>query len=481
MSDKVTLDFKAKHPCRRHSKEEKKKQKREWKERRRLERKKSKECKNQARQPENHVERETCNAPQNKAVSHTLTVSARSQTGKQVEEITVEAEVWEHLNRTEAILDSSVSPTEKNLEQIAVEREVRESLKRRKANQTPPLSPAVKNVEEMRGPLKRRKPNPAPSSDALQTAKSRGERCVVLARFKNSQFSAENPFRMPVCKPYVAATTEKVKKCEVPLENRQERNISEVPLKPREVDCSLLVKIGEDAVGSDTFGECFIADYRGIKVVVKEMKKRNDSLKETGRCKKEVLHEAKVLNTLGDHEGLPLLFGVCVDMEPFCLVTQFYGLGDESLTLHKAIKSKILDKSQTAEIFLSLLRTLEYIHSKGYLHNDLKSNNVVLEQRRGCFCPIIIDFGKSKPINKPDCRKRSHQTGGADYIAPEVRNGLKETTSSDVYSLGKMLERAVYGRSFSILFSEIVVQATNSFFIDRPSVSELIIRLQNLA
>ena len=84
---------------------EKKKQKREWKERRRLERKKSKECKNQARQRENHVERETCNAPQNRAVSHTLTVPARSQTDKQLEEITVEAEVREHLNRTEAILD----------------------------------------------------------------------------------------------------------------------------------------------------------------------------------------------------------------------------------------------------------------------------------------------------------------------------------------------------------------------------------------
>ena len=289
----------------------------------------------------------------------------------------------------------SVSPTEKNLEQIVVEREVRESLKRRKANQTPPLSPAVKNVEEMRGPLKRRKPNPAPSSDALRTAKTRGERCVVLARFKNSQFSAGNPFRVPVCKPYVAATTEKVKKCEVPLENRQERNISEAPLKPREVDRSLLVKIGEDAIGSGSFGECFIADYRGIKVVVKEMKKRNDTLKETGRCKKEVLHEAKVLNTLGDHEGLPLLFGVCVDMEPFCLVTQFYGLGDESLTLHKAIKSKILDKRQTAQIFLSLLRTLEYIHSKGYLHNDLKSKMLYLNKGEVVFAQLLLILGRA--------------------------------------------------------------------------------------
>ena len=107
------------------------------------------------------------------------------------------------------------------------------------------------------------------------------------------------------------------------------------------------------------------------------------------------MHEAKVLNTLGDHEGLPLLFGVCVDMEPFCLVTQFYGLGDESLTLHKAIKSKILDKRQTAQIFLSLLRTLEYIHSKGYLHNDLKSKMLYLNKGEVVFAQLLLILGRA--------------------------------------------------------------------------------------
>ena len=124
---------------------------------------------------------------------------------------------------------------------------------------------------------------------------------------------------------------------------------------------------------------------------------------------------------------------------------------------------------------------LEYIHAKGYLHNDLKSNNVLLERRNDCYRPVIIDFGKSKPIAKVGQNSRNSKIRTADYIAPEVRNRFKETTASNVYSLGKMLERAVFGRSFSNLFCRIISQTTNSSYLDRPSVLELIILLKNIA
>ena len=64
---------------------------------------------------------------------------------------------------------------------------------------------------------------------------------------------------------------------------------------------------------------------------------------------------------------------------------------------------------------------------------------------------------------------------------PEVRNGFKETTAGDIYLLGKMLKQAVFGRSLSNLFSRIISQTTNSSYIDKPSVLELIILLKNIA
>ena len=111
--------------------------------------------------------------------------------------------------------------------------------------------------------------------------------------------------------------------------------------------------------------------------------------------------------------------------------------------------------------------------AKGYLHNDLKTNNVLLERSSDVFHPIIIDFGKSKPIER-SAQVRKRRGVSADYIAPEVRSGSEETTASDVYSVGKMLERAVHGRSFKGLFSNIIPCAT-AF-----SCSGLTVELENV-
>ena len=75
-----------------------------------------------------------------------------------------------------------------------------------------------------------------------------------------------------------------------------------------------------------------------MKTVVIEMKMRNESRKEIERCKREVLHEAEVINSLGDHPNLPFLFGVCTEKELISLLLQFYETGDRSLTLSKAVK-----------------------------------------------------------------------------------------------------------------------------------------------
>ncbi|CAH3044267.1 unnamed protein product [Pocillopora meandrina] len=41
--------------------------------------------------------------------------------------------------------------------------------------------------------------------------------------------------------------------------------------------------------------------------------------------------------------------------------------------------------------------TLSYVHSKGYLHKDIKANTVVLERESNSakYNPILIHFGKS--------------------------------------------------------------------------------------
>ena len=51
--------------------------------------------------------------------------------------------------------------------------------------------------------------------------------------------------------------------------------------------------------------------------------------------------EASAITGIGDHWGIPLLFGVSTDRAPF-LVLQFHALRSESVTLFKAASEKVI-------------------------------------------------------------------------------------------------------------------------------------------
>lgn len=84
---------------------------------------------------------------------------------------------------------------------------------------------------------------------------------------------------------------------------------------------------------------------------------------------------------------------------------------------------------------------VEYVHRKGYLHNDIKSSNVLQICNESQYQPVLIDFGKSRPI-KEEGQKRV-RADSSSYL-PEVVKGIRaETVASDVFSLGKMMASAV--------------------------------------
>ena len=61
--------------------------------------------------------------------------------------------------------------------------------------------------------------------------------------------------------------------------------------------------------------------------------------------------------------------------------------------------------------------TLEYI---------LLKSNVLLEAKKDGFRPITVDFEKRSPIEKEKGYKRSY---GAEYIAPELKKGHKQSSA----------------------------------------------------
>lgn len=105
------------------------------------------------------------------------------------------------------------------------------------------------------------------------------------------------------------------------------------------------------------------------------------------RVAQELTYEEHILNKPSDHPGPPLLVGVCTERTHYLLIMQFHG--DQEGTPYTI--STVLSKKKEANSLQDDLdkdscknsESLAHIQEKGFLQNDLKSNNVVINNRDG--------------------------------------------------------------------------------------------------
>jgi serine/threonine protein kinase len=98
------------------------------------------------------------------------------------------------------------------------------------------------------------------------------------------------------------------------------------------------------------------------------------------------------------------------------------------------------------QLMAKVARAVEYAHSRGVLHRDIKPGNILLNDRGE---PLVSDFGLAKLLDGNNDLTRSLTTfGTAGFIAPEQTNGpaANVTPAADVYSLGAVLFNVLAGR-----------------------------------
>jgi len=118
----------------------------------------------------------------------------------------------------------------------------------------------------------------------------------------------------------------------------------------------------------------------------------------------------------------------------------------EKGSLRENIASLRDEPPKCVQLMAKVGRAVEYAHSRGVLHRDLKPGNILLDDRGE---PLVSDFGLAKLLDSNNDLTRSLTTfGTAGFIAPEQAGGAAAdfTAAADVYGLGAVLFNLLAGR-----------------------------------
>jgi eukaryotic-like serine/threonine-protein kinase len=108
-------------------------------------------------------------------------------------------------------------------------------------------------------------------------------------------------------------------------------------------------------------------------------------------------------------------------------------------------EQKTFPQERAIGIALQIAQALEYIHSKGVVHRDVKPENIMVNGNDGIK---LIDFGIAANVGSKRLTfaKFSQTMGTPDYISPEQVKGKRGDGRSDIYALGVMLYEMLTGK-----------------------------------
>ncbi len=200
----------------------------------------------------------------------------------------------------------------------------------------------------------------------------------------------------------------------------------------------------EAELGAGGMGVVYRAfDTRLERPVAIKMLRGDDSVQE---ARSRLLHEARSASAL-NHPNVCTIYEVGEDADRVYIVMEYVS----GQPVSSMLASGGIDVSTVIGFGIQIADALAHAHSRGVIHRDLKSQNVIVTDKGQVK---VLDFGLAVRLPTADdlTRGRSLSAAGEQvvgtlaYMAPEIVRGRPATPVSDIWALGVMLFEMATGR-----------------------------------
>lgn len=194
-------------------------------------------------------------------------------------------------------------------------------------------------------------------------------------------------------------------------------------------------------IGRGAYSEVFIArdKSRNELCAVKVLERSNNE------HAKLIDRELAVLRML-NHQNIVQIYDIFDSARETYVVMEYLAGGE---LLDMITDSDHLSEKNSKQVIREVLQAVQYLHSRGIVHRDVKPENILCVNRAWPLRVKLTDFGLSKFVGGSEDgvdRVMRSQCGTAYYLAPEIANNMAYAKPVDLWACGVVLYVMLAGK-----------------------------------
>ena len=176
-------------------------------------------------------------------------------------------------------------------------------------------------------------------------------------------------------------------------------------------------------------------------LAMKMVKKDSPEFKEN---KVKMKREAEIMKTL-DHPLIVKFEKFSTNRDHTYILMEYFRASNLKLQI-KAEQNKVHLKIR--QLFEGVCTALSHVHQKGFIHRDIKPDNVLMNRAGEIrLCDFSLSTKEVKGFGRFFAGKAKTIQGTRTYIAPETIRRAQPTFKTDLYSLGVLFFEVLTGKT----------------------------------